>query len=240
VNTRTQSFLLLLFGGALLRISTGDLLLRYVRPVARPWVLLAGAGIVALALWSIGSSMRGSRGAGDDHDEDGDVDAHGHHAVSRAGWLVLAPVIALLVIAPPALGTFSASRVPVSLAKPPDIHFPALTGPSPVSLNLIDFATRALWDAGRTLTKREVSMTGFVLHSYQGGFLLSRLVITCCAADARPIDVGVQAAVPAPPPGTWVTVVGTYSGVSPDDATLPELADATMRVVPQPANPYDD
>ncbi len=40
MTTRTQSFVLLLFGGALLRLASGDALLRYVRPVARPWVFL--------------------------------------------------------------------------------------------------------------------------------------------------------------------------------------------------------
>src|SRR5262249_29899999 len=126
VNSRTQAFVLLLFGGALLRLATTDALLRYVRPVARPWGLLAGAGGGALALWSlIVQSRARTRGL----DDDDGVDAHGHrHGASRAAWLVLASVVAILVIAPPALGAYSAKRLPVSSIKPPSRQFHTLTG----------------------------------------------------------------------------------------------------------------
>jgi hypothetical protein len=58
VNTRTQSFVLLLFGGALLRLATSDALLHYVRPISRPWVLLAGLAFVGLALWNLVAALR--------------------------------------------------------------------------------------------------------------------------------------------------------------------------------------
>jgi len=77
MTSRTQAFVLLLFGGALLRLATTDALLRYVRPVARPWVLLAGAAIVALALWSLFASRSGSGSGSDAHDAEV-VDEHGH------------------------------------------------------------------------------------------------------------------------------------------------------------------
>ena len=38
MSTRTQAYLLLLFGGALIRLAVSDLLLRYVRAVARPLI----------------------------------------------------------------------------------------------------------------------------------------------------------------------------------------------------------
>ena len=152
------------------------------------------------------------------------VDAHGHHGASRAGWLVVAPVVAILIIAPPALGAYSAARVPATVAQPAaDISFPPLTGRPPVQLSLIDFATRALWDQGRTLTGHPVMLTGFVLSGGQtsGTFVIARLVITCCAADARPIDIGVESNRPPPPADTWVTVTGTYAGAGGTDGTLP-------------------
>jgi len=237
VTQRTESFVLLLFGGGLVRLATGDALLRYVRPVARPWVLIAGLAVVLLALWTLVASFRASDTPDPERPEH---DEHGHPAGTRTAWLVVAPVVAILVIAPPALGSFSASRAPTTVAEPADVNFPALTGADPVPVSMIDFATRALWDSGRTLSGRRVSVTGFVLRSGQGGFVLARLVITCCAADARPIEISVRTGAPPPVQDGWVTVTGSYTGVSPVDATLPELTAQTITPIAQPANPYDD
>ncbi len=245
MNSRTQSFVLLLFGGALLRLSISDALLRYVRPASRPWVLLASVAFIALALWGLIAYRPGKNLPPDDEEhcriEPADeTDAHGHSGASRAGWLVLAPVVAILVIAPPALGSFSAARVPATVAKPARSQFAALPDRSPVPLQLIDFAARAVWDDGHTLTGHDVALTGFVLRADSGGFVLSRLVITCCAADARPIDIGVEHSGTAAAVGTWVTVTGRYGGLATDDATLPLLDATAVTVVRPPTNPYDD
>ena len=239
MNSRTQAFVLLLFGGALLRLATTDALLRYVRPVARPWVLLAGAAIVALALWSLFAPASAAGDGSGDPDEHQDEHGHGHHGSSRAAWLVLAPVVAILVIAPPALGAYSAKRLPVSAIKPPSRHFPALTGADPVPMSLLDYYSRAAFDDGRTLTGHHVALTGFVLRGEPDGFQLSRLVITCCAADAQPVVVSVQTSTTAPSRDTWVTVTGTFGGLSPSDATVPVLRADAVTPVHQPANPYD-
>lgn len=229
--------MLLLFGGALLRLATTDALLRYVRPVARPWVLLAGAGMVALAVWSLIVQSR-SRTRGLD-DDDG-ADAHGHHhRASRAAWLVLAPVVAILVIAPPALGAYSAKRLPVSSIKPPSRQFPALTGTDPIQVSLLDFYSRSAFDAGHTLTGHQIALTGFVLRPEPGSFQMARLVITCCAADAQPVVAQVLTSAAPPARDTWVTVTGTFGGISPSDATVPVLRADTVAPVRQPADPYD-
>jgi uncharacterized repeat protein (TIGR03943 family) len=230
VNARTQSFVLLLFGGALLRVATTDTLLRFVRPSARPWAITAGVAILALASWSLARTTH----------ERAAVDPHGHTGATRTAWLILAPVIAILVVAPPALGAYSAARQPATVAKPPDVAFPPLPAGNPTSIKLIDFAVRALWDDGRTLNGRNMALTGFVLRDRSGGFLLSRLVITCCAADARPVDIAIDSNSAVPAQGTWVTVRGTYAGLAPGDDTLPALKAASIAVISQPANPYDD
>ncbi|MFL6163516.1 MAG: hypothetical protein ACJ74U_14975 [Jatrophihabitantaceae bacterium] len=106
-----QATILLLFGTALLKLATSDALLLYVRPVARPWVGLAGLALVVLAGWTLLSLARNSTApeladptASVEISEDDSIDGHGHGAVTPAMWLVLAPVLAVLVIAPPALG----------------------------------------------------------------------------------------------------------------------------------------
>ena len=78
-----------------------------------------------------------------------------------------------------------------------------------------------------------------MLHDEQHGLLLARLVITCCAADARPIEIGIQTAAPTPPVDSWVTVTGTYAGSYPGYTYLPVLKASTVTPVPEPANPYD-
>ena len=233
MTTRTQSFVLLLFGGALLRLGTTDALLRFVRPVMRIYVLLAGVVFVGLAIWGLVASARSHSAS------EVEVDDHGHGAASKAGWLLLAPVIAILVIAPPALGSYSAARVPATVTKPASSQFAPLPGHDPVTVSMIDYAARAVWDDGRTLTGRTMQLTGFVLRSSAGGFVLSRLVITCCAADARPIEVGVIASGAPPTADTWVTVTGTYGGVIDDD-TLPVIDATKVSPISEPSNPYDD
>lgn len=223
MNNRTQGYLLLLFGGALLRLATSNLLLRYVRPVARPWVLLAGAALLLLGLSRLIQAQRaGTERSG----------------AIRTGWLLLAPVLAILVISPPALGSYSAVRAPVGIPLSGHKDFPALTGAAPHQLPLLDFTTRVLWDSGATLRQQDVQLTGFVLSDRPDGFVLARLVITCCAADARPVEVEIRTE-QRPPRDGWVQVTGMLSGVDPDATTFPVLTAHSIRGVDQPTNPYD-
>jgi len=228
VSARCQSFVLLLFGAALIRLAATDALLRYVRPVARPWVLLAGVGIVVVALWSLATTRPPSP----------DVDEHS--GASGMAWLVIAPVIAVVVIAPPALGAYAAARIPVTAPPPSDRAFPPLrasTGPTRVTL--LDFYARAEFDGGATLTGHRIELTGFVLRGDPDGFRIARLVITCCAADARAVVVRIRSPVAAPRSDAWVTVTGEYAGTSPAEPTVPVLRADTVAPVSAPENPYD-
>ncbi|MER6688603.1 TIGR03943 family putative permease subunit [Streptomyces minutiscleroticus] len=58
--------------------------------------------------------------------------------------------------------------------------------------------------AGRTLR-----LTGFVTRSDGGTWHVARLLVSCCAADARALKVEVRGA-GAPAADTWVTVTGTW------------------------------
>jgi uncharacterized repeat protein (TIGR03943 family) len=230
VSTRTQAFVLMLFGGALVRLSTGDALLRYVRPLARPWVMTAGLAILGIAVWSLIAAGRGR-----DAEE---IEAHGHHSTAWSDWLILLPVIAIAVIAPPALGAFTARREPVHVSKPSGSVIPSLPKGDPVRISLVDFAVRALWHSGDTLVGRNVELTAFVTDHDRDGFTAARLVITCCAADARPIYVDVFSDAVAPAQDAWVTIDGTFAGVRPR-STTPLLRATSVQVVGTPANPYD-
>ncbi len=231
MSERTQAFLLLLFGGALVRLGLSDQLVRYVRPGARPWVLLAGIALLALAVLRLVQLHRQLRTNIDP--------ASTRVGAVGTGWLLLAPVVAILVIAPPALGSFSAARaVPVSVSPGDSKSFPALTGSAPHQLGLLDFTTRVVWDGGRTLTGQDVALTGFVLSQRPDGFVLARLVITCCAADAAPVEIEVRTVHP-PANGAWVQVIGRYAGVDPQRTTFPVLTAHSTMIVSEPTNPYD-
>ena len=235
MNTRTQAFVLLLFGWALLRLATTDALLRYVRPVTRPWIVLASLTMLGLAVWSLVAVPP----FGDQHPHGDAADERGHRSASRAAWLVLAPVVAILVVAPPGLGAYTAKRLPVSQIKPLARHVPPLNGADPVAVSLLDYYGRAAFDDGRTLADHHITLTGFALRTVPGGFEMARLVITCCAADAQPVIISVRTPVPTPARDTWVTVTGEYGGMSPSDATVPVLRADAVTPIRQPANPYD-
>jgi uncharacterized repeat protein (TIGR03943 family) len=225
VNTRTQAYLVLLLGGGLVRLGISDSLLRYVRPVARPWVLVSGIGLALLAVAELVRIHR-QRSA----EESG----------IRIGWMLIAPIVAIIVVAPPALGSFSASHASSSMVTADAVHkeFPPLTGAAPHRLQLFDFTTRVLWDEARTVVNTDVQLTGFVLSQRSDGFVLARLVITCCAADARPVEVFVRT-LNRPPIDAWLTVTGRYAGTDPAEPTFPVVTASSIDTVKEPANPYD-
>jgi uncharacterized repeat protein (TIGR03943 family) len=222
VNKVVQGWLLLLFATILLRLSTSDLLTRYVKPSARPWVLAAGIAILLCTLAELILTRRDRKAPG-----------------AKAAWLLCTPVAVVLLIAPPALGVYSADRAQrLAPTTTMSEHFDPLPGTGVHALKVTDFVLRVLWDQARTVTDKDVALTGFVLQQRPDGFVLARLVITCCAADARPIEVVVRTGAP-PAVGTWLIATGRYTGIAPDSVNLPMLTANTVDVVQQPKNPYD-
>ncbi|MFI9510387.1 TIGR03943 family putative permease subunit [Nocardia sp. NPDC052566] len=256
--------LLALTGAAVLRISLfSELYLRYVQEGLRPYLILSGAVLVLLAAVSV-CARRPRQEAPDDghgHDDDGhghghDDDGHGHgndddghgHSHGAAGprvaWLLTLPALALLLFPPPALGTYSAEREAAQRAAQGVGTFPALPSGDPVELTLAEFSSRAIYDSGRSLKGRTVRLTGFVTRDDDGTWYVTRLLVTCCAADATTSKVEVRgdAAADAPDDGAWVTVTGTWhpEGTLGSEEAWPPVVDAEqVRRVAQPANPYE-
>jgi uncharacterized repeat protein (TIGR03943 family) len=159
-------------------------------------------------------------------------------AGSRAGWLVLAPVIAIAVVSPPALGALTADRA-ASAPPRPTAALPPLPDVVPVPIRVSDLVIRSYWGHGRSLRGRVVQVVGFVRRSTEHGFVLTRLVITCCAADAERDDVEIRSAGPAPPRDAWVAVTGRFGGMSPADEFTPLLIATSVRPVAAPDDPYE-
>ncbi len=233
MSRETQHAVLLLLGGALVRITLDDTYLRYVRPGHR-WLLL-GAGLVAVAL-AVVAVVRDARGG--EHDRH--HDDHVHDA--RSTWLLVVPVLAVSLVAPPALGADTVVRAGPGNAVALDGALPPLPSGGIVALPVAEVVQRAVWDGGGSLDGREVELTGFVVR--RGAAVeLARLTIVCCAADARPNRVrldGLDGAA-ALTSDTWPRVRGT---VVPGSATtvtdhVPAVRVHRADVVPAPDDPYE-
>jgi uncharacterized repeat protein (TIGR03943 family) len=235
VNRMAQGVVMLLFGGAVLRASLTDMYLRYVRESLQPFLVLASVLLIAAGVATLWYELRRP-------DEPAEV--HGHRE-PWVGWLLIAPVLGLLLVAPPALGSYSATSAGTSLPEVrPDSGFPPLPETSLVELSMLDYAARAIWEDGRSLAGRRVQLTGFLITDEDGEQYLARLVLSCCAADARPIKVGMAGERPTGlPDDAWVEVIGEYAdqtGVDPiNEATIPYLQVEHWRQVPAPESPYE-
>jgi uncharacterized repeat protein (TIGR03943 family) len=240
VSRLTQAVVLLLFGGAVLRASMTDLYLRYVKEGLRPFLIAAGALLVAAAVVTLWQSLRAGEADGPAAAEHG----HDHRHEPRIGWLLILPVLGLLLVAPPALGSFAAGKSgSVAAAPVSDSDYPALPAGDPVPVSLLDYASRALFDEGRSLTGRTVKLTGFVTPAPDGSPMLARIVLSCCAADGRPIKLGLTGQVPHEVPAdTWIEVTGTYTtrrGKDPvNEVDVAYLEVQTWQKTNQPKQPY--
>ncbi|MFF9030346.1 TIGR03943 family putative permease subunit [Streptomyces iakyrus] len=176
---------------------------------------------------------------------DGDDEGHAGHGHGpggpRVAWFLTLPALALLLFPPPALGSYSAEREAAQRAARGVGTFPALPSGNPVDLTLGEFGSRAVYDSGRSLQGRTVRLTGFVTRGGDGTWYVTRLLVSCCAADATTAKAEVRGA-QAPPVDTWVTVTGTWhpEGGLGSDAAWPPVVDArSVRQVPQPDSPYE-
>ncbi|MFI0998673.1 TIGR03943 family putative permease subunit [Streptomyces galbus] len=234
MNRQAQSAVLFLLGAALWHAGTTDLYLRYVKAGLRPLLLAAAVVLVAAAVASVGYGWRGARREA--------ADGHGHHA-PHVSWLLLLPLLALILVAPPALGSYSATRTGTALQQP--LAYPALPATDPLRLSVVDYAGRAVYGRGRTLEGRRVQVTGFVAVDRAGTPYLVRMALNCCAADAQPVKIGLTGAIPPVlQPDTWLTVTGTYTPRTEKDPVnggpIPFLRVTAATPVPVPHDPYDE
>ena len=88
------------------------------------------------------------------------------HPEPRVSWLLVLPLLALILVAPPALGSYSALRTGTALQQP--FGYDTLPADGTLRLNLVDYAGRAAYDHGRSLGDRQVKVTGFVALDVPG------------------------------------------------------------------------
>jgi uncharacterized repeat protein (TIGR03943 family) len=139
MNRTTQSAVITLLGGLLISITVSGRYTSYVKPGFGPLLVIAGVILILVGVLSIAVGLRQDRredealeavaavealgavaagaATGDRQsllpappDHGSDV-GHGHsHERSKAPWLIMAPILVLLLLAPPALGADAVSR----------------------------------------------------------------------------------------------------------------------------------
>ena len=141
-----------LFTGLMaIRLVVADGYLTYVRRSMGPWLLLAGLALVILA----GVRLVRSIGSANDH---GPHRPHAHGHAPRVALLLLAPLLAVVLIDPPPLGSFTARRAGPA-QRPQEVSSNSGLDPLPaprggaVDLSLDAFSQRALYHQGLGLRR---------------------------------------------------------------------------------------
>lgn len=242
MNRQAQSAILFVLGAALLHAGLTDLYLRYVKAGLRPLVLAAGVVLIVTAMATAWYEWRAGVKHKEPHGESHEEGAHVHRE-PRVSWLLVLPLFALILVAPPALGSYSAMRTGTALQQA--YGYQKLPASGPLRLGLADYAGRAVYEHGKGLTGRQITITGFVALDHSGAPYLVRMALNCCAADAQPVKIGLTGQVPPVlKPDGWLQVTGTYTAKRTKDAVnggpIPYLQVRTAKPVPTPSDPYDE
>ena len=105
-DRRGQAAIVFTVGAMALYLGRSDTALAYVKAGLQPLLAVSGVILVGLGLVAVAGHGR---------------DQHGHQLHGpRVAWLLALPPLALVLIAPPALGAFAASRQ--SIQPPPTIQ----------------------------------------------------------------------------------------------------------------------
>lgn len=254
MDERTQGAMLLAVGGVALRLGLTDAALAYVKAGLQIPLTVTGVILLVLGANAVLRAFRESDSSALDHapvDAEGHAvtldDGHGHGLNGpTVAWLLILPLLALLLIAPPPLGSFAAARQSDTQPVTTQSSYPPLDPPvdGAVNLKFSEFVFRALYDPDRSLEGQRVRLVGFVSATdTPGGYEVSRFILSCCAADGQAITVAVADSQAAPPLDTWLELEGTWD--APPEADAPETTTRpTLRVekrteIPAPTQPYE-
>ena len=244
MNRTAQAIVLFLVGVAMLHATFTDLYLRYLKAGLRPLLLVAGCVLIGAAIATAWYDWRGPRSIQENQTGCADHGRHRHaHREPRISWLLLLPLLALILVAPPAVGSYSATHTGTAL-QPPWWGFATLPASNPLQLSVVDYAGRAVYDHGRSLGDRQVTVTGFIAFDQGGEPYLTRMVLNCCAADAQPVKIGLCGQIPPVlQPDIWLEVTGTYSSKQTkdpvNDGPIPFIEISQATPIPAPDDQYE-
>lgn len=235
MSRETENAVLLLVGISVGMVTITGAYTRYVKPSLLPWLAASAILLIALAVIAMVRDIRRRSAAEHDHD-------HPHRP--GAAWLLLVPIALLAFVVPPAImpqatGPSVSEVSPEVLRRP----FPPLPDEPAPLLSLPDLLVRIAQDSANTLDNRVVTVTGFTMKQ-DGRTDLGRVVIMCCAADARLARVRLAGpAAPqldAYPENTWVSVEARVPAGQADSTgrTIPVIDVLSQSKTDAPPNPY--
>ncbi|MEU7588176.1 TIGR03943 family protein [Micromonospora sp. NPDC049230] len=262
MNRMAQACVLTFLGAAVLRASVTDLYLRYVKEGLRPFLIAASLLLIAVAVMTLWYELRPYIDRPEDRNDPAGgnppqpaeqstsgsarqdlPNEHAHHE-PRVAWLLLLPALGLLLVSPPALGSFAAGQAGTALSADQDDDYPPLPPGDPATTTVFDYASRALFDKGESIGNRRVQLTGFITPGPDGQPILARMILSCCAADGRPVKLGMAGSAPTGLANdTWIQVTGRYTDrITHDpinDEEIPYIDIESWRQVTAPKDPYE-
>ncbi|NUS72484.1 MAG: TIGR03943 family protein [Corynebacteriales bacterium] len=250
MSKTVQSMVMIVVAALVLQMSFTDVHLRYVKADLQPYLVASGILLLLVGVVTLGYEMWQSLFVAEAKPSASDAACCGHSengSGPRSAWLLVLPIAALVLIAPPTLGSYAASKsgTATSVAKQqnPRSIYPALPEGDVVPLSMLDYAARATFERGASLAGREVKLVGFISPREGGGVYLTRMMMMCCAADSRPIKVGMSGDVGKLKSDQWVEVRGQYVNKFDTDPAngeeIPYIKVSSLKRVEQPENPYD-
>lgn len=172
---------------------------------------------------------------------------HQHGQLSWGGLLlVFSPVILGLLVPPKPLGAAAMSNRDVSLKSLTSASAPtnsAVLSKPRHDKNILDWVVefQSASDPA-AFAGQQAKVTGFVYRDERfapNEFMVSRFVVSCCAADAAPIGLVVRADNSSQlATDAWVEVAGQFTPGQLGGEALPVLVAASITPTEVPAQPY--
>jgi uncharacterized repeat protein (TIGR03943 family) len=209
-----------------------DAMLKYLKPSMRPWLVLSGVALVVVGIVVIVGARR---------------ERNHHTHATRVAWLLVAPAVVLVLFGSQALGPYAVGQSANRWL--PDYAFD-LAGyarqhhTSTPTLELADIAEGVHDKTNRRfLQTHDVRLTGFItdIGAADHEFTLTRLLISCCAADATPTELHMVGAQDIPKVGRWVEVTARLLPATrgADPYADPEMQLRSLHAVREPSAPYE-
>lgn len=257
-----EAALLFVGGLALARLIGAEDLGRYLRGSFTPLIALSALALGALGLWTLLAQGAERNGEG----------RHQHHHPSKAPLALLVPFLLILLLLPSPLGASSinpvgapASRLRSAAAisaeelerdSAGNIVFPALSPDSVNDVDLDELVERALLGAPGQLLHRPIRVIGFAAANgaaapegatgnggADGGWMLARYRIICCAAGAVPFLIDLEGEPSNIAADQWYALEGEVVRVggqegAPGTGSRPLLRITRATPIDAPEEPY--
>lgn len=213
------------------------------------FMLLTQIGIVFLAILAqrLLTEVRRARQQAADHDHTHADHADHDHAPAPVNlWIMLIPLLIGIIIPARPLDSSAVSAKGITTSSSALISSDStsrLFETESEQRNILDWVKLFYFEEDlNPFIGQQASVVGFVYREAslpEGQFMVSRFILSCCAADGYAVGMIVDA-----PPGqtfeadAWVKVTGPVDVASFNGKPSPLIHAATVELVPQPEQPY--